>query len=401
MLTKLTDIQIQLAEQLLISVIKKEPHIEYKELASRINTPIHPRQVGRNIGEVSRLCHELGLPLLSAKVISKNTQTAGEGFYPLYEMFGIDLNGRSEKELFKSELKSIRECKEWYKLADHLGLKLDLPHPNDTYKTMLKEIELEIRILPMSKDKEFPGWSVEKVQFRYFLKDLLDKDGYYYYCKMGMNAANGSLVLFQFNNAIIAAARILRIEKYDIPIDNFYYGAYVFDTRSINVFEPITFEELYAIDNTLQAFSQVKQKITYKHIEKIHKLVKSKQNPILAEELPSQDLRTYIEGAKKQIIVNSYERNSGARKECIKHKGDTCLICGFNFGVFYGEDFKGKIHVHHIKSLAEIDDVYQIDPIKDLIPVCPNCHLALHSKEGNNVFSIEELKTIIQNSNLP
>lgn len=36
MLTQLNDIQIQLAEQLLISVIKKEPRVEYKELASRM-----------------------------------------------------------------------------------------------------------------------------------------------------------------------------------------------------------------------------------------------------------------------------------------------------------------------------------------------------------------------------
>ncbi len=357
MFTKLTDDQIKLAEQLLISVIKKEPTIYYEELAKRVKPRMFHRNIGRPIGEVSRLCHELGLPLLSAKVINKDTNTAGTGFYPLYKMYGIETNGLSEYDLFKQELKKIRECTEWYKLADHLGLKLDLPRPNNE---IVEEVELQIRILPMSKDEEFPGWSFEDIQKQYFLKDLIEKNGYYYYRKSGMNCASGSLVLFQFNSSIIAAARIIDIEKYDPPVDEHYHGAYVFDTNSVTVFEPITYEELYAIDNSIQPFKQVKQIMRYELLEKVQRLIARKQNPLMAEELPSDKVNQYIEGAKKQITVNAYERSYKARQECIKHKGDTCLICGFNFGDFYGEEFKGKIHVHHIKSLAEVNGEYQI-----------------------------------------
>ncbi|MEG6586327.1 HNH endonuclease [Dendrosporobacter sp. 1207_IL3150] len=392
MYTKLTDVQIKLAEQLLISVIKKENIIYYHELAERINPPIFHRNVGKQIGEVSTLCHELGLPLLSAKVVNKDTNTAGAGFYPLYEMYGIDTQGLSEKELFKLELKKIRECKEWYKLADHLGLNLDLPRSNNE---IVEEFEIQIRILPMSKDEEFPGWSFEEIQKKYFLKDLVEKNGYYYYRKSGMNCAKGSLVLFQFNNAIIAAARIIDIVKYAPPVDEHYHGAYIFDTNSVTIFEPITYEELYVIDNSIQPFKQVKQIMRYELLEKVQRLIARKQHPLMAEELPSDKVNQYIEGAKKQITVNAYERSYKARQECIKHKGDTCLICGFNFGDFYGEEFKGKIHVHHIKSLAEVKGEYQIDPLNDLIPVCPNCHLALHSKGNNEAYSIEELKAML------
>ncbi|WP_442871566.1 hypothetical protein [Aminipila sp.] len=47
--------------------------------------------------------------------------------------------------------------------------------------------------------------------------------------------------------------------------------------------------------------------------------------------------------------------------------------------------------MHHLKLLSEIGTEYVVDPIKDLVPICPNCHMALHSKKGNT-YSVEELK---------
>lgn len=134
-MTKLTDVQKKLAEQLLLSVKNHEMNVEYNELAARINPPIHWRQVGKNIGEVSKLCHELGLPLLSAKVVNKNTQKAGEGFYPLYAMLGIPTKGKTEKELFREERDAIRNCKEWYKLEDYLGLNIGFDRPDNIQNT--------------------------------------------------------------------------------------------------------------------------------------------------------------------------------------------------------------------------------------------------------------------------
>lgn len=102
-----------------------------------------------------------------------------------------------------------------------------------------------------------------------------------------------------------------------------------------------------------------------------------------------------VEGAKKQIIVNAYERSSEARTKCIEHYGSKCVICGFNAGEVYGEEFKGKIHVHHIKPLNEIKDEYIVDPINDLIPVCPNCHMILHS--NGRVYTLDEIRRRLSN----
>jgi predicted HNH restriction endonuclease len=111
------------------------------------------------------------------------------------------------------------------------------------------------------------------------------------------------------------------------------------------------------------------------------------------------------EGAKKSIIVNAYERDPKARKQCIEHftgvlGGVKCSICGFDFGQVYGADFEGKIHVHHIEPLSKIRKTYKVSPINDLIPVCPNCHLVLHSKK-DGVYTPEEVRGMIENNSSP
>jgi 5-methylcytosine-specific restriction protein A len=99
---------------------------------------------------------------------------------------------------------------------------------------------------------------------------------------------------------------------------------------------------------------------------------------------------TYIEGAKKHITVNSYERDREARNKAIEIHGLNCFVCNINFEKIYGEIGIGFIHVHHLVPLHKVDDTYQVNPEKALIPVCPNCHAMLH--RSNNPPTIEHLK---------
>ncbi|MBJ6360362.1 DUF3427 domain-containing protein [Paenibacillus sp. MAHUQ-46] len=113
---------------------------------------------------------------------------------------------------------------------------------------------------------------------------------------------------------------------------------------------------------------------------------------ILTEEVSESE--KLVEGAIKQVFVNIYERNPLARKRCIEHYGVVCSVCEFNFADHYGEIGEGFIHVHHLKSLREIGKEYEINPIKDLKPVCPNCHAMLHKRKPEP-YSIEELRGIL------
>ncbi|MDA0666950.1 MAG: HNH endonuclease [Planctomycetota bacterium] len=69
-------------------------------------------------------------------------------------------------------------------------------------------------------------------------------------------------------------------------------------------------------------------------------------------------------------------------------------MCGFSFEKTYGEKAKGYIHVHHLVPLAEVGASYEVDPAKDLRPVCPNCHSVIHLNKVNR--TIEEVAGMLQ-----
>ena len=101
----------------------------------------------------------------------------------------------------------------------------------------------------------------------------------------------------------------------------------------------------------------------------------------------------FKEGAAEYVTLNKYERNQKARAACLAAHGTACAVCGIDFAKAYGPEFAGKIEVHHIIPLSEIGEEYVVDPVNDLVPVCPNCHTALHGKK-DGVYTIEELKAI-------
>ncbi len=103
--------------------------------------------------------------------------------------------------------------------------------------------------------------------------------------------------------------------------------------------------------------------------------------------------KKYIEGSLKTIFVNVYERNSEARELCLKHYGYKCKACSFDFEKSYGSIGRNFIHVHHIVPLSEIKKKYNLDPIKDLIPICPNCHAIIHRKK--KTLTIKQVKNLL------
>jgi 5-methylcytosine-specific restriction enzyme A len=102
----------------------------------------------------------------------------------------------------------------------------------------------------------------------------------------------------------------------------------------------------------------------------------------------------FLEGAVSKVKVNRYERDPKARIACLAKYGTRCQVCGLKFDERYGDIGKGFIHVHHLKPLGAMRKEYQINPTLDLIPVCPNCHAMLHTKEPP--ISIDDLRRLIR-----
>lgn len=109
----------------------------------------------------------------------------------------------------------------------------------------------------------------------------------------------------------------------------------------------------------------------------------------LEERFENEEL---LEGKLIRVLVNRYERNSAARSICINYCGAKCTICSFDFGLAYGPEAEGFIHVHHLIPIASIGDEYEIDPVKDLVPVCANCHAVIHI--GGDCRSIAEVRLL-------
>lgn len=105
------------------------------------------------------------------------------------------------------------------------------------------------------------------------------------------------------------------------------------------------------------------------------------------------DSRYLVEGATRTVTVNAYERNPVARARCIEAYGSSCSVCGFDFGATYGAAASGFIHVHHLKPLATIGAQYEVHPVEDLRPVCPNCHAVIHMTDPPR--SIEEVQALL------
>ena len=104
--------------------------------------------------------------------------------------------------------------------------------------------------------------------------------------------------------------------------------------------------------------------------------------------------KSYSDGAVRQVTLNAYERNPQARRQCIEHHGATCRVCETDMADIYGEVANGLIHVHHLRPLGEVRTEHDVDPVKDLLPVCPNCHAVIHLRKPP--FTADEVRRFLR-----
>lgn len=102
------------------------------------------------------------------------------------------------------------------------------------------------------------------------------------------------------------------------------------------------------------------------------------------------------EGELQELHLTKHERNTQLRRLCIEAYGSDykCQACGFDFKKMYGEIGKEYIEVHHLHPISMSAGRHKVDPAKDLVPLCANCHAMIHRLKGEEM-TIEKLKSFI------
>jgi hypothetical protein len=271
------------------------------------------------------------------------------------------------------------------------------------WPSQYKRYESEIGKGLKSNSFSIPYKYIAKVEKQYFIKNDM---------KLWKTICNNGL--FDIWQPIAPSERYKKLKtepsKYRILLLRIYEIWEEFDPREINIARKDTLKakerrvtiKKPVIDDV--EFTRIKSllehsirdyqisKVTGKPSSGLVKKAKRKFENILPQEVPPN--RKFPKGATKRVTVNRYERDRNARRICVHHYGLNCSVCNFKFRDFYGELGEYFIHVHHLIPMKDLEEGYEVDPIEDLRPVCPNCHAMLHQEE--DPLSIEDLRRKIQ-----
>jgi 5-methylcytosine-specific restriction protein A len=112
------------------------------------------------------------------------------------------------------------------------------------------------------------------------------------------------------------------------------------------------------------------------------------------DDLAHADAEFDEEGRLTEATVKRRERSPRNRLLCLSIHGRRCAVCGFSPGDLYG--LAGDIiEVHHIEPVGQLIAPRPYDPAIDLIPLCPNCHRAVHTRRPEP-FLPEELRSLLR-----
>ena len=103
-----------------------------------------------------------------------------------------------------------------------------------------------------------------------------------------------------------------------------------------------------------------------------------------------------MEGAILVSLVQRRERHPRNRLLCLRLHGERCVCCNLTPGRVYG-NAGGIIEVHHLEPLSNLSEPRPYNPVTDLVPLCPNCHRAVHSRRPIPL-SVDELRDLMNRS---
>jgi hypothetical protein len=259
---------------------------------------------------------------------------------------------------------------------NHLGVNKDTKPPiNPWFSFFVNKNNKKIIACALNVDCDTFHQLKEKqleIESRFQFKNSLENIGFYWNDKL----KNGKKTIYRIEYH--AKGDYKKKKEHQLIFEWFLEILLIY----LNVFE----DEPYNVMNNLFDSGSIPFKRRNRHCQNDNR--KTKTNGKTAKKL--------LEGGEHSHEAKIFERNSLARKMCIKHYGYICQACEDDLTDKYGPLADEFIHVHHLEQISNQCGEYEINPTDDLNPVCPNCHAMLHRKSPP--LSIDELKNIISKS---
>ena len=93
----------------------------------------------------------------------------------------------------------------------------------------------------------------------------------------------------------------------------------------------------------------------------------------------TEDDGLIYEGAVTTATIKRRERNSRNRLLSFRIHGYRCFVCGLDTEEKY-RSAGNILEIHHVQPLNALNSPRVYNPSTDLVPLCPNCHRAIHTK---------------------
>lgn len=137
--------------------------------------------------------------------------------------------------------------------------------------------------------------------------------------------------------------------------------------------------------STIEAFLQelVVNDPSSPQIQSLRKTIQSYRTqthcpvPTLTHFVPHNSL----ESLQLKTTVNKIELDPNIREDCIDIYGPCCYVCDIDLADKYGDIGIDMLEIHHIPYNLDVDEKHEPEVGKDLVPLCPNCHAAIHRKK--------------------
>lgn len=363
--------------QIIVECAEKNEVIEYNRISKLLGGIVSPIRLNEPLGEISDRCIKLGFPPLSAIVVNQDTRLPGQGFFTWVaaQMGYPNLIPSKWEEFYHKQEEKVFDCVNWdVFLADAFSIK-GKAESGENNNISIEELFTSHLFLKGKRTKyyilttrEIPeGSNHAHSQYRV----LIVEDGKLVKEATVKNNEDKYLLMTTKRKGI----QLLLERTLLIPNASVTMAHHIVNEHGMGSWEKEPIKSLYLL------LSEGRQKV----------LSDIGQSDIEAE--VSQEDSFYKDGNEMKYYGTRYERNPINRARAIEIHGMVCKACDFNFEKAYGELGKGFIEVHHIRPLSSLDKEILINPEKDLVPLCSNCHRMIHRKK-DEVLKVEQLKAI-------